>query len=107
MARVGTSGIGVVRRIAVDDNGRAVGLGIWLQYVILRNKGAAAVRVYLTQADFDADNDNYIDVPVVAAEEPYGHWEGPLETAPGEQSDLWVKTASGSSTLEVVGFQRR
>jgi len=60
-----------------------------------------ACQLYFTEADF-TNGENYVVVPVAAAETPYGEWEGPVEV-----SKVWLKGLVGSSEVELVAFQRR
>ena len=65
------------------------------------------VKVYFTQADFDADV-NFVTVPVPALEDMPG-WEGPVEL--GEVRDrgptIWLKGDGGTASVTVVFYQRR
>jgi hypothetical protein len=99
-------GIPVVRRVAADTTGRKVRLPFYLLFLKVRNKGANVARLYFTEADFTA-NENYVELPVSAATEPYGEWEGPVETHEGDRANIYVRGISGSTDLEIVLFQRR
>lgn len=99
-------GVPYVLRATIDGTGRKVRLPFYISHLKVRNKGAGIVRLYFTEADFDADV-NYVEAPVAAATTPYGEWEGPVETTAGEHDGLWVKSASGSNAIELVAFQRR
>ena len=99
-------GIPLVRRVAADTTGRMVSMPFYLMYIKVRNKSANVGRLYFTEADYVADA-NYVEIPVAAAETPYGEWEAPVETAEGNRANLWVKGISGTADLEMVLFQRR
>jgi hypothetical protein len=58
-------------------------------------------KVYFSEVDYTND-ENYIVVPVAAAETPHGEWEGPVEI-----SKVWLKGVTGTSNIELVAFQRR
>lgn len=58
------------------------------------------VKVYFTEADFNADQ-NYVLVPVAAAATPWG-WEGPAEV-----TEVWLKGSGGTSTVTLVAYLRR
>lgn len=58
-------------------------------------------RLFFTQADFDA-NENYVVVPIAAAATPHGEWTGPVEA-----NAVWLKGDGGTSSVELVTFQRR
>lgn len=79
---------------------------VWTKYLVARNKGAAPIRLYFNKADADANagvgNDKYIEIPVAAADQPYGEWRGPVESR-----DAWLKGDGGVGSIELVGFQRR
>jgi hypothetical protein len=84
-----------------------VKLPFYTQFVILRNQGANACRLFFTAADFTG-NKNYVIAPVASATYPYGEWAGPVETTAGDHSDLWVKSdVAGVTTIELIAFQRR
>ena len=81
-------------------------------YAILRNKGAVPVRLYFTAKDFNADVGaallvgRFITIPISAASEPYGEWEGPVELD-HEDDGCYLRAVGGAGTIEMVGFQRR
>jgi hypothetical protein len=58
-------------------------------------------KLYFTEEDFTADA-NYVVVPVASTSTPNGEWVGPVEA-----SKIWLKGSGGSSTIELVAFQRR
>jgi hypothetical protein len=102
-------GIPRVRRLQVATGGQEVNLPFYTNYLIARNKDTTAaniVRLYFTKADFIADA-NYVQVPIAAAATPQGEWQGPVETDPGENGNIWVKSEAGTPVLELVVFQRR
>lgn len=84
--------------------GRKVRLPFYIWFLKVRAAGNDC-KLYFTEADFDADQ-NYVLVPKVDANNPYGMWEGPVETVAGGHSDLWLR-GDGDSTVELVAFQRR
>lgn len=96
----------VLRDAAVPIAGRIVNLPFLIQYLTIRNKGAVVARLYFTKADLDAGI-NYVDIPVASATYPYGEWSGPVETAMGDHSDLWIAGVGAVASLELVAFQRR
>ena len=69
----------------------------YIQIRVLTN----ACKMYFSQADFDGDVD-YVLVPIPAAETPYGEWRGIVEA-----KEIWLKGVTGSSTVELVAYQRR
>lgn len=85
--------------------GRKVRLPFYINYLKIR-ASSAACKVYFTEADYAADT-NYVTVPVAAAATPHGEWDGPVETTAGNHSDLWLRGDGGTSTVELVAFQRR
>lgn len=96
----------VLRDAAVQIAGRKIRLPMLIHSLILRNVGTVPVRLYFTQADFDADA-NYVSVPVPSPTYPYGEWAGPVETVSGDHEDLWVRGDGGIGSIELVAFQRR
>jgi hypothetical protein len=97
----------VVRDDLVDDAGRIINLPFYCSHLIIRNQGLNACKLYFTQADFDGDK-NYVTVPVPSTTYPYGEWSGMVETAAGNNSDVWVKALALKTTaIELVAFQRR
>lgn len=91
-------------RGAFDASGRKLNPPFFLAYLIVRNKGAAPAKIFFTEKDFVADNDLYVEVPVASTTYPYGEWQGPVETDPGERETIWIK---GATTLEIAAFQKR
>lgn len=59
------------------------------------------MKLYFNETDWTND-ENYISVPVAAAETPYGRWEGPVEAGA-----IWLESDTGDSTVEVIAFLRR
>lgn len=99
-------GVPYVLRASIDGTGRPVRLPFHISYVKVRNKGAAIVKLYFTQADFSADA-NYVEIPLAAAATPHGEWDGPVETTAGDHDSLWLKSSAGATNIELVAFQRR
>jgi len=101
----------VIRDVVTTGVAPAGGRKIRLPFFINWLKVRASVnpcRIYFTEADFlEAGGTNYVVAPVAAAETPYGEWEGPVETCLSGNSDIWVRGDGGSSTIELVAFQRR
>jgi hypothetical protein len=91
-------------RGAFDASGRKVNIPFFLSYLIVRNKGAAVAKIYFTEKDFLAGNDQYAELPIASATYPYGEWQGPVETDPGERDSIWIK---GATTVEIAAFQKR
>ena len=58
-------------------------------------------KVYFSQADFDNDQD-YVLIPVPSAATPNGEWQGIVEA-----KEVWLKGVTGTSTVELVAYQRR
>jgi hypothetical protein len=100
----GRGGCASVTRTTFLAAGRKVTFPFFVNYLVVRNKGAAAAKVFFTEADHTADNDNYVDIPVASTTYPYGEWAGPVETGAGERDGIWIR---GATTLEIVAFQRR
>ena len=96
----------VLRDAAVSTSGRIINIPFLIHSLIVRNKGSNICRLFFTERDFNAD-ENYVEVPVASTTYPYGEWSGPVETAFGEYENLWVKSAAGTSSIELVAFQRR
>lgn len=90
-------GVPRVQRIAVAGD-TYVPFPSIIKYLRIANQGAQALRVFFTKADLDAAPQ--VDYVTVAATS--GVWEGPVEA-----SGIWLDVASGSTTAEVVSFQRR
>ena len=99
-------GIPVVRRVDADTTGRKVRLPFYLLFLKIRNKGANPARLYFTEEDYTA-NENYVVIPVEDQKTPWGQWEGPVETSEGPRADIFVRGVGGTTTLEIVLFQRR
>lgn len=102
-------GVPVVKRITFDTTGRALPGPFATLYLKIRNKGANVARVYFTETDY-TDDANYIEIPIAAATDPHGEWEGPVELVPGDSSgraDIYAKGIGGNAVLEIVFFQRR
>lgn len=79
---------------------RERGLPHYTNYIKVRVL-SVPVKMYFTIEDATAD-DNYVLIPIPAAETPYGEWEGPVEA-----DKLWFKSTAGAATVELVTFQRR
>lgn len=94
-------GIPDVFRDTIDTTGREHNLPFNVSGIIARNKGANIVRLYFTEADFDAD-ENFVELPVATAIQPYGEWAAPVEA-----DKIWLRAAAATSAVEVVSFQRR
>jgi len=94
-------GIPDVFRDTITTTGREHNLPFNAFAIKARNKGANVVRMYFTQADFNADA-KFVELPVAAAAEPHGEWEGPVEA-----EKIFLRGVGGSSAVEVVAFQRR
>ncbi len=99
-------GIPVVRRVDVPVGGQKLRLPFYLMYLKVRNTSGNPGRIYFTEEDFNNDA-NYIEVPVAGPSYPNGQWEGPVETSEGPRADLWLRGVTGTSSLEIVLFQRR
>jgi hypothetical protein len=99
-------GIPHVVRDTFDTTGRRVKLPFFTSYMIVRNKGSNVARLYFTEADY-TDDVNYVEIPVAAATDPHGEWQGPVETAHDKYSDVFLRGVGGSADIELVAFQRR
>lgn len=106
MATASGGGIPHVVRDVFTTTGRRVNLPFFTLYLIVRNKGSEIGRLYFTEDDYTNDA-NYVEIPVAAATDPHGEWQGPVETAHDKHADIWVKGATASATIELVAFQRR
>lgn len=98
-------GIPHVYRASIDGTGVAHRFASNIFWLKARNKGAAVVRLYFLESDFDADR-NYVQLPVAAADQPYGQWEAPVELVAAD-ARVWLKSEGAASEVEIVGFQRR
>ena len=98
-------GIPQVFRASIDSTGREHRFGSPIFWLKARNKGAVVLKLYFKEADFD-DDVNYVELPVAAATDPWGQWEGPVELI-AANSQIWLKSVGAASAVEVVGFQRR
>jgi hypothetical protein len=96
----GRGGIPHIFRESVATSGWHHSFPFTCNFVIIRATSNPC-KVYFSQADFDADK-NYILVPVPSASTPHGEWSGPVEA-----NGCWLKGSGGSSTVELVAFQRR
>lgn len=93
-------GVPHVFRATVDTGGRKHSLPHFCMHMQIRVSGAPC-KLYFNEADYTADA-NYVLVPIPAAETPYGEWNGPVEAG-----DIWLRGSGGSTTVELVSFQRR
>jgi hypothetical protein len=93
-------GVPEVFRDTITTGGRAHSFRSFLSYIIVRAL-TNPCRIYFTEADYIADA-NYVTVPIPAATTPYGEWQGPTEIG-----EIWLRGVTGSSDIEIVGFQRR
>jgi len=93
-------GIPDVFRESIDTTGRIHSFGFWINYLTIRVL-TFPCRMYFTEADFDA-NENFVALPVAAAENPHGEWHGPVEA-----NQVWLRGVGGTAAVEMVGFQRR
>ncbi len=84
----------------VPTGGREHQFKFATEYLIIRAT-ANPCKVYFTKDDYDNDV-NYVTVPVPAADTPHGEWQGPVEA-----TKIWLKGDGGTSTVEMVSFQRR
>lgn len=96
----GRGGVPHIWRETINTTGRPHKFPFTCKYLQIR-VATSPCKVYFTQADFDADQ-NYVNVPVPAAETPYGEWQGPVEA-----HGLWLKGNGGNSAVELVAYQRR
>lgn len=85
--------------------GRKVRLPFYIHFLKIR-VATNACKLYFTEADYLAD-ERYVLIPVSGPSTPYGEWEGPVETCAGDRSDLWLRGNGGTSSVELVAFQRR
>jgi len=94
-------GVPRVIRESVTTTGRRYSFPFYTSYLVARNKGANIIRMFFTEADFTA-NANYVEIPVAAATDPHGEWDGPTEL-----QAVWLKALTAATNLELVIFQRR
>lgn len=99
-------GIPHVIRASFDTTGRRVKFPFFTLYLIVRNKGSAVARLYFTEEDYTNDV-NYVEIPVAAATDPHGEWQGPVETASGDREAVYIKGITSTADIELVAFQRR
>jgi hypothetical protein len=86
--------------------GRKANLPFYIQHLKIRVE-TNPCRLYFTEADYLADK-NYVQIEnYTASGYPLGEWEGPVETAAGDHSDIWLRAVTGNSEVELVVFQRR
>lgn len=93
-------GIPVVWRSAVSTTGQYHKFP-WISNYLIARAATDACRLFFTEDDYTNDT-NYVEVPVASASTPNGEWSGPVEA-----SGIWVKSATATSNLELVIFQRR
>jgi hypothetical protein len=93
-------GIPVVFRGAIDTSGRYHPFPTACKYLVIR-AATNPCKIYFSKEDFDR-NENYILVPVPATTTPHGEWQGPVEA-----NGIWLQGLGGSSSIELVTFQRR
>jgi hypothetical protein len=103
-------GVPYVLRAAITTGvaplgGRKANLPFYINYLKIR-VAANPCKLYFTQADYEADA-NYVLIPIPSASAPYGEWAGPVETAAGDRSDVWMRGSGGTTNIELVAFQRR
>lgn len=96
----GRGGIPHIWRETITTTGRKHDFPWTSKYLQIRVSGFPC-KVYFSEADFTADQ-NYVSIPVPAADAPYGEWQGPVEAL-----GLWLKGSGGSSAIELVAYQRR
>ncbi len=94
-------GIPDVFRDTIDATGRKHQVPFFFNFIVARNKGVATVRLYFAQDDFDADA-NFVELIGPAAASPFGEWLGPVEG-----DNYFLRTESGTASVEIVVFQRR
>lgn len=95
-------GIPRVFRVSIPTAGRMHAPPFYTSYIVARNRGANVIRMYFTEADFDA-NENYVELLAAAAATPNSDvWEGPCEL-----EKIWFRAITAASTIELVAFQRR
>ena len=94
-------GVPIVRRLSVTTTFGAYPLPVAIKYLQLFNQGGNDVRVYFTQADFDADANYFVLASTT------GRFEGPVELR-STAAQLFFRAQTGTSTpVVVVGYQRR
>ncbi len=85
-------GIPHVTHMTIDSTGRYFQFFGTSCYIMFRT-GLKQLKVYFTEADFDADT-NYLG--------PYNEWEGPVEA-----NGCWLKGDGGDCDVIFVEFERR
>lgn len=98
-------GVPYVIRETVDTTGHKIVLPFFTSYMIVRNRGANAGKLFFSLDDY-TNGVRFIDLPVPAAATPYGEWQGPVKTAHDKYSDIYAAGVGGDTTLEIVVFQR-
>lgn len=89
-----------VFRDTITTTGRDHKFGFISKYIQIR-VATSPCRVYFTEDDY-TNNENYVEVPIPATTAPYGEWEGPAELR-----QVWLRGVGGSSSVELVAYQRR
>jgi len=87
-----------VFRDTIDSTGRPHAFKFTSQYLILRS--AAQVKMFFTEADFDAGV-NYVQVEPPGVNHTTGEWQGPVEV-----DTVWLK-ATTTAAVELVAIMRR
>lgn len=71
--------------------------------LVIRNAGANILRVFFREEDAAAaGGTDYVELQAYALTEPFGTWEGPVEIR-----EIWMTSTVGTTTVEMVSFQRR
>ncbi len=91
----------VFRDSAVTAVGRKHAFPFTCFYLQARAQGNPC-KMFFTEADYLADNTNYVIIPVASFTTSERGWEGPVEIA-----DVWLKGIGGNAEVEIVAYQRR
>lgn len=95
-------GFPTVFSATIDTTGQRHALPAISKHLRIRNTGGTNdLRVFFTQADFDADA-NFVTVDANVATDSEDVLEGPFEV-----KEIWFKAAAGSTTVEMIEFNRR
>ena len=100
LANRGRSRLGIT---TTGESRRPPGVVKFLQ---VSNEGANELRLYFTEADYDAD-ENYVSLAATT-----GYFDGPVELGgsipgPNGRDQLWLRSVTGDTTAVVVWYLRR
>lgn len=103
MATVTTSGSQIeVKNIAVSTALRAISFDHAVNHFRLRTRAGTAFRIYTVNDD--GDNVEYYGVPAPAATATNAEFQANVTGQEKETTVCWVRTESGTDTLECFGI---